>query len=68
MRNPDHSDESVRSAAQVRDLQARLYREIGISAVAAALRFTTQPEPATAKPAADDGPMPAPRGRRTLAA
>lgn len=31
-----------------RDLQARLYREIGISAVAAALRFTTQPDvPAT---------------------
>jgi hypothetical protein len=29
-----------------RDLQARLYREIGISAVAAALRFTTQPDPA----------------------
>jgi hypothetical protein len=28
-----------------RDLQTRLYREIGISAVAAALRFTTQPEP-----------------------
>ena len=37
-----------------RDLQARLYREIGISAVAAALRFTTQPDPASrpmAKPA-----------------
>ena len=37
-----------------RDLQARLYREIGISAVAAALRFTTQPDPVsrrTAKPA-----------------
>ncbi|RYC31658.1 hypothetical protein D3273_12320 [Lichenibacterium minor] len=29
-----------------RDLQAKLYREIGISAVAAALRFTTQPDPA----------------------
>ncbi|UDL94834.1 MULTISPECIES: hypothetical protein [Lichenihabitans] len=28
-----------------RDLQTRLYREIGISAVAAALRFTTQTEP-----------------------
>ncbi len=31
-----------------RSLQAALYREIGISAVAAALRFTTQPEPAAA--------------------
>ena len=29
-----------------RALQAKLYREIGISAVAAALRFTTQPDPA----------------------
>lgn len=28
-----------------RALQAKLYREIGISAVAAALRFTTQPDP-----------------------
>lgn len=33
-----------------RDLQAKLYREIGISAVAAALRFTTQPEPAARPP------------------
>ncbi|HEX4767464.1 MAG TPA: hypothetical protein VH414_14425 [Lichenihabitans sp.] len=67
MRNPHHSDESVRSAAQARDLQARLYREIGISAVAAALRFTTQPEPAATKPTAE-GTMPAPCGRNTLAA
>ena len=40
-----------------RDLQTRLYREIGISAVAAALRFTTQPDPAPrpmAKPAGQD--------------
>ena len=29
-----------------RDLQARLYREIGISAVAAALRSATQADPA----------------------
>ncbi len=35
-----------------RDLQLRLYREIGISAVAAALRFVTQPEPG-AKQAGD---------------
>lgn len=32
-----------------RDLQARLYREIGISAVTAALRFIKQPDP-SAKP------------------
>ena len=32
-----------------RDLQARLYRDIGISAVAAALRFTTMPDPGTEK-------------------
>ena len=37
-----------------RDLQARLYREIGISAVAAALRFTTQPDPAPRAPAGVD--------------
>ena len=36
---------SPRPAGQARDLQAQLYRDIGISAVAAALRFTTQPEP-----------------------
>lgn len=29
-----------------RHLQSKLYREIGISAVAAALHFTTQPDPA----------------------
>ena len=28
-----------------RDLQAKLYREIGVSAVAAALLFTTKPDP-----------------------
>ena len=33
-----------------RDLQAKLYREIGISAVAAALHFTTQPDPAPRAP------------------
>ena len=39
------SSATPRPANHPRDLQARLYREIGISAVAAALRFTTQPEP-----------------------
>lgn len=39
-----------------RDLQQKLYREIGISAVAAALRFTNQPDtPATHRYA---GPLP----------
>ena len=38
---------------EARELQARLYREIGISAVAAALRFTTQPEPARKESAPD---------------
>ncbi len=33
-----------RKIETARDLQAKLYREIGISAVAAALRFTTQPD------------------------
>lgn len=40
-----------------RDLQLKLYREIGISAVAAALRFTTQPDP---RPRAVDKPADAP--------
>ena len=49
-----------------RDLQIQLYREIGISAVAAALRFTTQPDP---RPRAMDKPADTPHlGRTTLAA
>lgn len=50
-----------------RDLQARLYREIGISAVAAALRFTTQPDPAPA-PRGVDKPADRPHLARTRAA
>lgn len=50
-----------------RDLQARLYREIGISAVAAALRFTTQPDPVTA-PRGVDKPAEKPHPARTRAA
>ena len=34
----------ARKIEDARDLQAKLYREIGISAVAAALRFTSQPD------------------------
>ena len=33
-----------------RDLQAQLYREIGISAVAAALSFVNPPDPPAARP------------------
>ena len=34
----------ARKIEDARELQAKLYREIGISAVAAALRFTSQPD------------------------
>jgi hypothetical protein len=34
----------ARKIEDARDLQSKLYREIGISAVAAALRFVNQPE------------------------
>ena len=59
-----------------RDLQLRLYREIGISAVAAALRFTTQPEPARAAGGSDkaavkprlDNAAERPQGTRARAA
>lgn len=46
------------SAAQGRDdaraLQAKLYREIGVSAVAAALLSTPEPESAPRPPAVDE--------------
>jgi hypothetical protein len=52
-----------RKIENARDLQAKLYREIGISAVAAALRFTTMPDSlspqrptdATSPPPREDG-------------
>lgn len=47
MRDSVVSPQAPRKPEDARDLQAKLYREIGITAVAAALRFTTQPEPAT---------------------
>ena len=50
-----------------RDLQAKLYREIGISAVAAALRFTTQPDPVT-RPRRIDVPAQTARGAASKAA
>ncbi len=50
-----------------RSLQAALYREIGISAVAAALRFTTQPEPAAAPRRLETSVEPR-HGKATLAA
>ena len=46
----------ARKIEDARDLQAKLYREIGISAVAAALRFTTQPDVAPAP--SQSHPMP----------
>lgn len=46
MRDSGLPNQTQREAKDARDLQAHLYREIGISAVAAALRFTTQPDPA----------------------
>ena len=48
-----------------RDLQIQLYREIGISAVAAALRFTTQLDP---RPRTVDKPADAPHLAKVLAA
>ena len=47
------------------DSHAARYREIGISAVAAALRFTTQPEPAKKH---DDASHPGASARRTSVA
>lgn len=45
----DHDDLSKPPPPHdARDLQARLYREIGISAVAAALRFVNKPDPSKA--------------------
>lgn len=58
---------SAPTRQDARDLQARLYREIGISAVAAALRFTTQPDPA-ASPRGVDKPDEKPHVARTRAA
>ena len=43
------TDAAAPRREDARALQAKLYREIGISAVAAALRFTTQPDPAPRK-------------------
>ena len=54
--------------ADARDLQAKLYREIGISAVAAALRFTTQPDPAPRAEAGLDKPAAKPQVKAARAA
>ena len=59
------SDASGPPRKDARDLQLRLYREIGISAVAAALRFTTQPDP---RPHGMDKPAGRPHVGKTLAA
>lgn len=52
----DVDDPEQPKTEDARDLQARLYREIGISAVAAALRFIAQPDPGQAVPVARDVP------------
>lgn len=53
----DHADHApVPPPHDARDLQARLYREIGISAVAAALRFVNQPDPGKAPEAQREVP------------
>lgn len=55
----------ARKIENARDLQAKLYREIGISAVAAALRFTKRPDDLSQP--ASEAPLEAPRAR-TIAA
>jgi hypothetical protein len=50
-----------------RDLQAKLYREIGVSAVAAALMFTTKPD-SLVRTAGMDKPAEKPHLPRTRAA
>ena len=46
MTHPEGAGSPPPAPEHARNLQQRLYREIGIAAVAAALRFTTQPDPA----------------------
>lgn len=48
---------ALHQSEDARDLQLRLYREIGISAVAAALRFATHPEPGTRPAEEHDLPL-----------
>ena len=60
MRKSVLSTQSAPKPEQARGLQAQLYREIGITAVAAALRFTTQPEPAQ-RPSGPNVTAPRPR-------
>ena len=49
--NQQNERQTARSRGGARDLQSRLYREIGISAVAAALEFAKRPK---AKPIEPD--------------
>ncbi len=56
MTQSTHNDASQPKIEDARELQARLYREIGISAVAAALHFTTQPDPGKSKRQQHEGP------------
>ena len=52
MASVQQRDTQTSKIETARDLQAKLYREIGISAVAAALRFTTRPDSSVTSPAA----------------
>ena len=61
------SETKSQPVADARDLQAKLYREIGISAVAAALLFTTQPEPAARAAVVDEKAQPGYRARHIAA-
>lgn len=50
MTDTQKTNDKAAQPGQARDLQARLYREIGISAVAAALQFASLPDPGKQAP------------------
>ncbi len=57
MTTPADATTDTREPADARELQARLYREIGISAVAAALHFVKQPDPGAKSPTEHELPL-----------
>lgn len=58
MMQPSASQTESQPVEDARELQAKLYREIGISAVAAALLFTTRPDPAPRAAVVDEKAQP----------
>ncbi len=56
MTTPADAMPATHQPSDARELQARLYREIGISAVTAALRFVNQPDPNAKAPVERDMP------------